>query len=101
MKLFSLVPFFHDCKLISVNFCKTTSISQLQCEQIVNPLSANPTSWSNALKQFVSKLLTNCLSVFDHFVILALKGLILAYSTATYLEPTNDIINFLRKKDFN
>ena len=31
-----------------------------------NPLSANPTKWSNTLKQFVGKLSTNCLSVFDH-----------------------------------
>ena len=38
---------------------------------IVNPLSANRTKWSNPLKQFVG----NCLSVFDHFVKLALKGL--------------------------
>ena len=34
----------------------------------VNPLSANFTKWSNTLKQFVVKLPTNCLSVFDHFV---------------------------------
>ena len=40
-----------------------------------NPLSANPTKWSDTLKQFVGKLPTNCLSVFDHFVGLALKGL--------------------------
>ena len=40
-----------------------------------NPLSANPTNWSNTLKQFVSNFLTNCLRVFDHFVKLALKGL--------------------------
>ena len=39
------------------------------------PLSANPTKWSNTLKQFVAKLPTNCLSVFDHFLGLALKGL--------------------------
>ena len=38
-------------------------------------LSAKPTKWSNTLKQFVSKLPKNCLSVFDHFVELALKGL--------------------------
>ena len=44
-----------------------------------NPLSANFTKWSNTLKQFVGKLLTNCLTVFDHFVGLALKGLILTY----------------------
>ena len=42
----------------------------------INPLSANPTNWSNTLKQFVSNFLTNCLSVLDHFVRLALKGLI-------------------------
>ena len=41
-----------------------------------NPLSANPMKWSNTLKLFVGKLLTNCLSVFDHFVKFALKGLV-------------------------
>ena len=40
-----------------------------------NPLSANLTKWSNTLKQFVDSFPTNCLSVFDHFVKLALKGL--------------------------
>ena len=38
-----------------------------------NPLSANPTKWSNTLKQFVGNLPTNCVSGFDHFVILALR----------------------------
>ena len=42
---------------------------------LFNPLSANITKWSTTLKQFVGKLPTNCLSVFDHFVKLALKGL--------------------------
>ena len=41
----------------------------------LNSLSVNPTKWLNTLKQFVGKLPTNCLSVFDHFVKLALKGL--------------------------
>ena len=41
----------------------------------LKPLSANITKWSNTLKQFVGNLTTNCLSVFDHFVGLALKGL--------------------------
>ena len=41
----------------------------------INPLGANPTKWSNTLKQFVSNLPKNCLSVFDHFVKLALKEL--------------------------
>ena len=40
-----------------------------------NPLSVNFTKWSNTLKQFVGKLQTNCLSVFDHFMGLVLKGL--------------------------
>ena len=41
----------------------------------VNHLSADPTKWPNTLKQFAGKLPTNCLSVFGHFVNLALKGL--------------------------
>ena len=49
------------------DFCRTYSN--------VNPLSANSTKWSNTLKQFVGKLSTNCLSVFDHFVGLARKVL--------------------------
>ena len=40
----------------------------MQSNSKVNPLSANPTKWSNLLKQFVGKLLANCLRVFDHFV---------------------------------
>ena len=42
---------------------------------IVNPLSAKFIKWSNTLKQIVGKLPTICLSVFDHFSGLALKGL--------------------------
>ena len=34
----------------------------------LNPLSVNPTKWSNPLKQIVGNLPTNCLSVFDHFL---------------------------------
>ena len=40
-----------------------------------NPLIVNPTKWSNTLKQFVGKMPTSYLSVFDHFVGLAIKGL--------------------------
>ena len=43
--------------------------------QIFNPLSANPTKWSNTRKQFIENLPTNCFGVFGHFVILVLKGL--------------------------
>ena len=41
----------------------------------INPSSASPTKWSRILKQFVGNLSTNCLSVFDHFVGLVVKGL--------------------------
>ena len=41
--------------------------------KIFNPLSVNLRKWSNTLKQ--DNLPTDCLSVFDHFVKLALKGL--------------------------
>ena len=37
---------------------------------------ANPEKWSNTLKQTVGNLPTVCLSVFDHFMNLALKELI-------------------------
>ena len=40
---------------------------------LIYPLSATPKKWSNTFKQFVGNLPTNCLSVFDHFVILALR----------------------------
>ena len=40
-----------------------------------NPFSANFTNWSNTLTQFVGNLPPNCLSMFDHFIGLALKGL--------------------------
>ena len=50
-------------------------------DKFINPLSANTTKWSNTLKQFVGKLPTNYLSVFDHFVGLALKRLICQIET--------------------
>ena len=43
--------------------------------EFFNPFSSNFTIWSNTLRQFVGNLPTNCLSVFDHFVGLVLKGL--------------------------
>ena len=48
--------------------------SYIAFPHLVNPLSANPTEWSNTLKTIRRLLPTNCLSVFDHFVGLALKG---------------------------
>ena len=53
-------------------FILTNWICYWQIRFCINSLSANPTKWSNALKQLVGN---NCLSVFDQFVKLALKGL--------------------------
>ena len=60
---------------------------KLAINKYISTLSANPTKWSNTLKQFVGKLPTNCLSVFGHFVKLTLKGLAsnLVFSTVKYL----------------
>ena len=41
----------------------------------INPLNAKFIKWSNTLKQIVGKFPTICLSVFDYFSGLALKGL--------------------------
>ena len=80
--LFSLFFFsyYWTCILtpkISKNFPKSAF-------QLFNRLSANLTKWSSTLKQFVTKLLTNCLSVFDHFVGLVLKRLIQIFSKHIY-----------------
>ena len=42
---------------------------------------------------------TNCLGVFDHFVELALKGLIKIYSGENNFQDGSDIIIF-KKRDF-
>ena len=55
----------------------TDDLSESGFSTDISPLSANPPKWSNTLKQFVGKLPTNCLSVFDHFGGLALKGLVM------------------------
>ena len=55
----------------------------------VNPLNGNPTKCFNTLKQFVSNSPTNCLSVFDHFVRLALKVLIVTSWTRSVLPARN------------
>ena len=53
-----------------------------------NPSSGNPTKWSDTLKHFVGN--SSKLSVFEHFVGLALKGLILLL--------INCLITFQKKK---
>ena len=66
----------------------TLSIS----ESKLNSLSTNPTKWSNTLKQFVGNLARNCLSVFGHFVGLALKGLSLIFSSPCELLSTQTLL---------
>ena len=75
-------PISHQCFLYYQGLKQVYSMATESCQKstmtsfakIVNPLSANITKWSNVLKQFVGKLPTNCLSVFDHFVGSTLKG---------------------------
>ena len=57
-------------------------------EQNLNPLSANPTKWSNTLKQFVGNLPTNCLSVFDILWGWRLKG----QSVSIQFFPNTEIV---------
>ena len=56
--------------------------------QTTSSFSVNFTKWSNTLKQFVGSLPTNCLSVFAHFVGLALKGLIKNALVTILASPT-------------
>ena len=58
----------------------------------INSLSSNPTKWSNKLKQFVGNLPTNCLSVFGHFVLLAVKGLNIQNIFSVYFFEVTDVI---------
>ena len=62
-------------EVIILQFRALVSHIMWKCKSLVNPFSINPTRWSNTLKQFVGKLSTDCLSLFDHFVGLVLKGL--------------------------
>ena len=50
------------------------SAEKFEIQKVFNPLSANPTKWSNILKQFFGNLPSNCLSVFDHLWGWGLKG---------------------------
>ena len=67
----------------------------------VNPLSTNSTKWSNTLKQFVGNLPTNCLSVLDHFMRLALKGLSYALFKEGYIMSLSYVmseLSYIRSK---
>ena len=64
--------------------------------KVINPLSTNPTKWSNTLKQFAGNLATNCLSVFDHFVKLALKGLRASFQNIVNLKAYINLFYTIR-----
>ena len=78
----------HIGRLSNLHWCTFKSTkSQKYYKNLtdINPLSAKLTTWPNTLKQFVGNLPTNCLSVFDHFLGLALKGLKLESQIWKYL----------------
>ena len=66
-------------------------------EFTLNPLTTNPTKWSNRLKQFVGKLPMNCFSLFDHFVKLALKGL--SFSISVLQERVHGVMKVFFQVD--
>ena len=49
--------------------------AKIPTEKSVDPLSASPTKWVIHIQAIHQQKSTNCLSVFDHFVGLALKFL--------------------------
>ena len=80
----------HNKKIIIIHFAQK-NVHSVQGQSSVfhylmafNSLSTNPTKWPNTLKQFVGSLPTNCLSVFDHFMNLAVKGLSSSQSHICY-----------------
>ena len=75
--IFSFVYLYELTALLDAELVFFFTIAMNDLLNFLNPLSANITKWSNTLKQFVGNLPTNCLSVFDHFVVLALKGLMM------------------------
>ena len=62
---------------VFITFCIVIIFLLLLLLYLIIPLTTKLTKWPNTLRQFVSNLSTNCLSVFGHFVGLALKGLLL------------------------
>ena len=82
--------------LSNLNHFLASHMRLSSCYIRTNPLSANPTKCSNTLKQFIGKLPTNGLSVFDHFVWLTLKGLTVTLKWLWW-KITNNITNQARK----
>ena len=75
-KSFSLQEHICDEVFISSNnFSSEFFLIENLPATVSNILNTNSTRWSNKLKQLDCNLPTNFLSLFDHFVGLALKGL--------------------------
>ena len=62
-----------------------------------NSFSANSTKWPNTLKQFFG----NCLSVFDHFVGLALKGLKVWFESCRHFCSITESGSFIKQLSRN
>ena len=77
--------------VLKINYFENVNGNMKSFLKIVNPLSAKPTKWPNTPKQFVGNFPTKCLSVFAHFVGLALKGL-------QILENTDEEAHFFPKE---
>ena len=80
IKFFFVLPVLQRMQIRTKDYFRFQQLSQNQVLPLFtmkfNPLRAKFIKWSNTLKQIVGKLPTICLSVFDHFSGLALKGLI-------------------------
>ena len=76
---YGIYKFTDLLKSFADEFCRypgnyfTFYLQTICSNNLYNPLSANPTKWSNTL---IGQQPTNCLSVFDHFVGLVVKVLI-------------------------
>ena len=99
----NFIPWFPLLLKILWNMCIVIICCPV-CDVInfeINPLSANFTKWSNTLKKFLGNFPTNCLSVFDHFVILAFRGLTLDFLSSVFLpyqKVTTKNLNILTTK---
>ena len=66
--LWEKIELFHQLSLLKLEKKCIVQKGLFENNNKLNLLNANPTKWSNILKQFVGNLLTTCLSVFAHFV---------------------------------
>ena len=81
-----------SCNLVMVLLgCKGRYIQQL-LNVMRNPFSASPHKMIKHTQAIRRQQPTNCLRVFDHFVVLALKGLIKTYKRKRYLKNLSPLL---------